>query len=1485
MMSHPLYKPIISGAQPLTVGPHSMDAQGGQAPACSTERISQEYSDVGSSSKDGSLRCKIDSEDTSKRFSSAESCFSKNKRILCSQQEDDELFIPESGEGLVSVSSPPRNTAESVAHILMKFGLNKDDLVELESYPEDEITPDNLPLILHRIRIQKQKTAAGISSELHHSSLKNSLDPSDVLAQDDIQKWSGDALPSDKPRPPGQSKKLLQKSVRKVPNSNLDSYTGLSSKRSHALLPGRAPTKQQQLKRKNKDSEPLRSKDSNFYSLNHPDTGHLSTLNINKSSTAHLSHQGLKTSSSEQRKTHKSWKSVEERSQVQQTKKILVKHGEKRQNKPESEMSKHSASSKKASSKGSVGKGPVSKGLPPSSMVNDYAASTPMVFPHTCCLCDKECVYKEDWFSHQNTSFHIESCRLLRKRYPWWDGEIQSLQSTRHSTSLPSTSQPPHRHQNTRPASHSRSRSPHDHHRFESRRDNSKRSSCSDSPWCRRSSGSYSRSESQDGHCGLKDLWHRSRSRSPTASPHRHRGSKDERRGRSRSRSPHGFRDTHRSRSHSWSPWCKRSTSDYPSHPRSQEKRPSFDRREDWCSPRRSVERQVSPTWSDERRTPPRVNHERRLSKEKPVHQRRKSSSTERLTKKMLKTSALQSLTHRSDFETVVKTLTPVLLAEIDKMKSSLFSSSSSHKPGKSTMNPKTRKTERKVGSSAKIKAAVPKKSSLASSVQQKKSKNLGPASKDQSKVVGMKKTKVLKTTLSKKKTEEDFYVGTVDPSEPMCCLTVGEQIETYLDSKDLWPVDSLLSQPNTKILLITNLPEYYDGCYTEADITDLLSLFGFKRGDDIYVIPQKRMALALMPSIGALESAISASLDGVIFRGSKLCFMALKQYIDMSPFGFYCGLMQKICSEVADEASTVYITNISTKEARDLRKALRKIDSVRNFLPLLNKVFVEFRSVQDADRLGVWYSLLKRGRSHKVKRMRLPEGSATALSPQMVSNALPDFSDIISGSKILRSKCGIPQGSIPCFWVSMTTCPYVFPTASPWFNIPSFMTVKETRDIERAHHRGSAFSTIMLTGFRGKEWQYEEIAALVWRYFPQHAPDSLCFDVVVLPLQRRVFVYFISWDSCCSFVRDHLENPVSVQGCPLSVHFVLEDMHRGRSEEVLYRNLMKWGNSHVSEPESLTGRLLCVEVSVVSINLVIFIMKVVASLAPFVNFLPLADRIYVEMRDAGGAARAVETQPKCRLSQSKLWKKVLNIRLVTSIQKARPEDGNLPISAPELDSTAGGAVAETAGMDQLADGAETQPGLVSDEEDVDASFLLPDYFEILDSFDNQTQTKGFKDELSKSRDGPVREDSNPEQAADSVKVQEEREPDEVKGGTREDDGSTRRSESPKNQMRQSSEARGEDGATGERAELTEDSVPGDTETRANIDKGNKEDSLKLEVMPALNKQEGDERDNKSAERSLTPKESCLRWMEEPQVVTCFLQDQRGRKLNTSLLL
>lgn len=39
------------------------------------------------------------------------------------------------------------------------------------------------------------------------------------------------------------------------------------------------------------------------------------------------------------------------------------------------------------------------------------------------------------------------------------------------------------------------------------------------------------------------------------------------------------------------------------------------------------------------------------------------------------------------------------------------------------------------------------------------------------------------------------------------------------------------------------------------------------------------------------------------------------------------------------DASAIIYIKNISQREANHLRKALKKIDSVNNVLPLLNKV------------------------------------------------------------------------------------------------------------------------------------------------------------------------------------------------------------------------------------------------------------------------------------------------------------------------------------------------------------------------------------------------------------------------------------------------------------------------------------------------------------------------------------------------------------------
>ncbi|XP_028261177.1 uncharacterized protein LOC114435585 [Parambassis ranga] len=52
-----------------------------------------------------------------------------------------------------------QHTVESAENILVRLGLEKEDLAELSYYREDQITPENFPFVLRQIRIQKAKRA------------------------------------------------------------------------------------------------------------------------------------------------------------------------------------------------------------------------------------------------------------------------------------------------------------------------------------------------------------------------------------------------------------------------------------------------------------------------------------------------------------------------------------------------------------------------------------------------------------------------------------------------------------------------------------------------------------------------------------------------------------------------------------------------------------------------------------------------------------------------------------------------------------------------------------------------------------------------------------------------------------------------------------------------------------------------------------------------------------------------------------------------------------------------------------------------------------------------------------------------------------------------------------------------------------------------------------------------------------------------------
>lgn len=47
--------------------------------------------------------------------------------------------------------------------------------------------------------------------------------------------------------------------------------------------------------------------------------------------------------------------------------------------------------------------------------------------------------------------------------------------------------------------------------------------------------------------------------------------------------------------------------------------------------------------------------------------------------------------------------------------------------------------------------------------------------------------------------------------------------------------------------------------------------------------------------------------------------------------------------------------------------------------------------------------------------------------------------------------------------------------------------------------------------------------------------------------------MFFRDWKACCSFVEDHISQPVSLKGKELGVHFVMQHMNLELSEVRTY--------------------------------------------------------------------------------------------------------------------------------------------------------------------------------------------------------------------------------------------------------------------------------------------------------------------------------------------
>ncbi|KAL0970641.1 hypothetical protein UPYG_G00244960 [Umbra pygmaea] len=249
----------------------------------------------------------------------------------------------------------------------------------------------------------------------------------------------------------------------------------------------------------------------------------------------------------------------------------------------------------------------VQKRLPTPTMMSDYSATTPRIFPHTCSLCNIECTKLKDWIAHQNTVLHTRNCRLLRSCYPDWTDETFTVASL-----------PPGRNDNSQQYSGSRHN--------QAARPTSRSPSWSQSPSPRRSS--Y---QSTDTPCIPSS---RERRRNATAR---------------RSRSPVLRQDQGRA--------SKLTTS-------SSQREAASSRRSRSRSRGRERERR------EQKRSSPSGGTGR--------SRQQRSSTAERLAKKLLESSAGLSINKNTSLEDMMQSLAPALLAELAKKKVSTTTASSS---------------------------------------------------------------------------------------------------------------------------------------------------------------------------------------------------------------------------------------------------------------------------------------------------------------------------------------------------------------------------------------------------------------------------------------------------------------------------------------------------------------------------------------------------------------------------------------------------------------------------------------------------------------------------------------------------------------------------------------------------------------------------------------------------------------------------------------
>ncbi|XP_010752501.2 zinc finger protein 638-like isoform X1 [Larimichthys crocea] len=296
-------------------------------------------------------------------------------------------------------------TPESAGSILASFGLSNEDLEVLSHYPDDQLTPDTLPFILRDIQINKsgtQKTAAPNSSS------------------------SFSRVVHDLPLPPTSSSPLARSNSPEVPSLLTVTQTaGKVIDYGHASRAKDDRSTRETFKREQLSSErTVKMFPSSSSSSLAPKADKAERRQVrleHAESTKHGDRDYRRTICKSSRSPGREFPPS---SKSRNLDRDYRRDGPKPR--PSSETRSEASSRRSLSSSSGSKPHSNSKKLPTPTMISDFSAVSPKVYPHTCSLCHTQCDQEKDWVDHINTVNHTAACRDLRNKYPDWKPNLPS---------------------------------------------------------------------------------------------------------------------------------------------------------------------------------------------------------------------------------------------------------------------------------------------------------------------------------------------------------------------------------------------------------------------------------------------------------------------------------------------------------------------------------------------------------------------------------------------------------------------------------------------------------------------------------------------------------------------------------------------------------------------------------------------------------------------------------------------------------------------------------------------------------------------------------------------------------------------------------------------------------------------------------------------------------------------------------------------------